>query len=292
MSTEIATFSLQAWDADCAPEIRERAIDALESGAVLWFPQLPFTLSDDELRVVTSGIAGDAKNISLDPRNDRLSGTEAQGPARTAVHTLMSRYGRSTRSLLDTLLPHYGERLRPARISLRPTEIAGRVTSWRKDDTRLHVDSFPSSPTRGTRILRVFANINPAGQQRMWKLGEPFEAVARRFLPQAPAPLPGSAALLQWLHITKSRRTAYDHYMLQLHDRMKADLAYQGTCSQQVQGFPPGTAWMVFTDQASHAATQGQYALEHTYHLDVDAMLRPERSPLRVLEAMTGRALV
>jgi len=42
----------------------------------------------------------------------------------------------------------------------------------------------------------------------------------------------------------------------------------------------------------SHAATQGQYQLEQTFMLPVEAMLEPERSPLRVLERIKGRALV
>ena len=27
----------------------------------------------------------------------------------------------------------------------RPAEVAGRLTTWRKDDTRLHIDAFPAS---------------------------------------------------------------------------------------------------------------------------------------------------
>jgi hypothetical protein len=41
-----------------------------------------------------------------------------------------------------------------------------------------------------------------------------------------------------------------------------------------------------------HAALAGQFALEQTYHLDVDDMVDPARSPLKVLERITGRALV
>jgi hypothetical protein len=48
---------------------------------------------------------------------------------------------------------------------------------------------------------------------------------------------------------------------------------------------------MAFTDQVSHAATQGQYQLEQTFLLPVDAMGEPERSPLRVLERIKGRPL-
>ena len=73
---------------------------------------------------------------------------------------------------------------------------------------------------------------------------------------------------------------------------MKADLAYQAEVPQVKHEFEPGCTWMVFTDQASHAAMRGQYALEQTYHLPVASMQDPARSPLRVLERLTGRALV
>ena len=34
----------------------------------------------------------------------------------------------------------------------------------------------------GTRLLRVFCNINPDGKPRLWRVGEPFAAHARRYL--------------------------------------------------------------------------------------------------------------
>ena len=105
-------------------------------------------------------------------------------------------------------------------------------------------------------------------------------------------PAPGAALLLRALGITKSRRSAYDAMMLQLHDLMKADAAYQADCPQTAVDFPPGSIWMAFTDQVSHAAMAGQYQLEQTFLLPVEAMRAPERSPLRILERLKGRPLV
>jgi hypothetical protein len=48
---------------------------------------------------------------------------------------------------------------------------------------------------------------------------------------------------------------------------------------------------MAFTDQVSHAAMAGQYQLEQTFLLPVDAMGEPQRSPLRILERIKGRSL-
>ena len=41
-----------------------------------------------------------------------------------------------------------------------------------------------------------------------------------------------------------------------------------------------------------HAASSGQDLLEQTTHLPLTALYEPERSPLAVLERITGRALV
>ena len=80
--------------------------------------------------------------------------------------------------------------------------------------------------------------------------------------------------------------------MLQLHDRMKSDPDYQRAEPQQTHEFPPGSSWMVFTDQASHAAMEGSHALEQTYHLPVAAMHDPDLAPLNVLQKLLGRELV
>ncbi len=79
--------------------------------------------------------------------------------------------------------------------------------------------------------------------------------------------------------------------MLHLHDKMKADLRYQVEVPQQEIHFPPGSSWITQTDQVSHAAMSGQYLLEQTFYLPVDAMKNPEHSPLRVLEKLTCRSL-
>jgi len=80
--------------------------------------------------------------------------------------------------------------------------------------------------------------------------------------------------------------------MLQMHDRMKADQDYQRNSEQMPFNFPPGYSWMVFTDQAAHAANSGQHQFEQTFYLSVNHMAQPEKSPLRILEKITGTKLV
>src|SRR5207248_1074348 len=119
-----------------------------------------------------------------------------------------------------------------------------------------------------------------------------FGAVARRFQDRLSMPWPGTGPLLRAVGLTKSLRTDYDAIMLQLHDRMKQDPTYQLEAPQRAIDFPAGTTWMAFTDQVSHAATAGQYQLEQTFYLPVEAMLDEGASPLRILEGLMGQRLV
>jgi hypothetical protein len=97
---------------------------------------------------------------------------------------------------------------------------------------------------------------------------------------------------LQALKITKSRRSLYDHYMLKMHDAMKADMQYQAVAEQQEVRFPPGSTWIVFSDQVSHAAMSGQHLFEQTFYLPPEALQHPDLSPLKILERLLDRPLI
>ena len=284
---------ITAWDVPPGEADRERAVTALEDGYVVYFPNLAFTLDAEEQAFLTPDCTdGKSKNVSYDPAQDAVRGTSVEGPRRERITAMMRRYGDLTQAFLCALLPPYADALERARTSYRPVQVKGRSSSNKKDDTRLHVDAFPSRPNQGRRIMRVFSNVNPQGQPRVWSVGEGFEPYARRFLPTVPRQLPGSARVMQWLGITKSLRTPYDHTMLNLHDNGKADDDYQANSPQQRVEFPPGSTWVVFTDQVLHAAHEGQYLFEQTFHLDVNDLVRPDTAPLRQLERLTGRTLV
>lgn len=292
-SSQIVEVANADWHGARLSAPREALLAAVEEGKVLYFPHLAFALRDDELRLLTPTLADPKrKNISLDPANGMLHGVDSDTPTEAAIRAMVKRYYTQACALVDGLFPEYHAHLRAAPTSLRLHQVETRQTSWRKDDSRLHVDAFPSRPNYGERILRVFTNVNPAGTPRVWRVGEPFEAVATHFLPRVPRQWPGSAWLLDKLGITKRPRSAYDHIMLHLHDAMKADLEYQKQCAQQTLPFPPGSVWVCFSDQTSHAVMSGQFMLEQTFFLPASAMVHPECSPLAILQRLTQRALV
>jgi hypothetical protein len=271
-----------------------RGVEAeLEDGHVLRFAALAFAISDAERQLLDPRWSdGRAKNISLRWPGGELKGAAGQAGDIALLKAMLVRYSEQSEAFALRLFPHYRGNLRRGNASFRPLQIVGRKTSWRKDDTRLHVDAFASNPTQGTRLLRVFCNVNPDGEPRRWRVGEAFEAHATRYLPSIVRPWPWSAWWLHKLGVTKRRRTEYDHVMLALHDRAKADSAFQRDAPQINVDFAPGTTWVVYSDQVLHAAMAGQYLLEQTFYLDVEHLQRPETSPLRTLERLLNRPLV
>jgi hypothetical protein len=270
-------------------------IAALEAGKVLYFPNFAehgFTPQKEELALFREDIRDPkVRNISLDA-SGKLKGVIGDEAIQALAAGMIGRFRAQAEGLLGRLVPRYSEHLRRGSVSFRPSKVETRVQSWRADDRRMHVDAFPSRPNRGERLLRVFTNVNLEGQPRVWRVGEPFEDVARHFLPRVKPYVPWQAKALELLHVTKSLRSEYDHLMLQLHDAMKADLDYQKNAPQVTFGFPPGCAWVCFSDQTSHAVMSGQYMMEYTSQLSPTQQYDKDASPLAILTRLQGHALV
>ncbi|MBV8099205.1 MAG: Kdo hydroxylase family protein [Verrucomicrobia bacterium] len=270
-----------------------RSAEALEAGQILFLPRHGFPLSGSYQPLFSSPILHrGSKTVSYSPSTGKLYGTASTRQSLSLLEEMMKRFAIFAQKTVTRLLPIYRTGLVRARTSFRPIEIETRPMPWRKDDKRLHIDAFPSSPIQGNRILRLFCNINPAGQTHLWRIGEPFEQTARRFLPSIKPPFPFSSAALMLTSTTKSRRTFYDHIMLCLQDRMKRDQRYQEEAEQVKVEFPAGSTWLAFTDQVSHAAMRGQYQLEQTFLLDINRLHDQSTAPLIVLERLKGRKLV
>lgn len=293
-----AIITLSHTDWATPPEPVMGAVDALEQGKVLFLPHLAFSLSAEEITMLTPTLVDPKrKNISYHPARDTLNGIANDAHHQTynaAVRALLQRHYQQCQQLISHLLPEYRDYLHSPTNSLRlhPITAWKAGNSWRKDDTRLHIDAFPSRPNHGERILRVFTNINPHGESRVWRIGEPFPALAQRFVPLCKRYHPLACWLQNKVGITKTYRSHYDHLMLQLHDAMKADTEYQDAGLQRQIAFPSGSSWICFSDQTAHAAMSGQFMLEHTFLLPVSAMKTPQYAPLRVLEALLHQPLV
>ena len=285
----LETLPIADWHGPYDAEVKARAVAALERGAVLFFPQLPFTLAEGEQEFLDARVAdGKAKNISLDHATGKMQASSLTGEKAARLAAMIERFGAGAASLIHDLLPYRD--VERARTSFRPVQVKGRSYSKISDDRLLHVDAFPSRPMRGRRILRFFSNVAPASS-RNWHVGQPFEDFARAFLPRIGPHVPGKSWMFEKLGVTRGRRSLYDELMLSLHDAGKLDSDFQKNSPHEAVSFPPGSSWLVFTDQVLHAALGGEFALEQTFHLEVDQLAEPARAPVKVLERLSGKVL-
>ena len=281
---------------------------ALEAGQVLYFPETPVPVPESDLKTLLSGEQTDSrlhKNIAYKPNRDELTGVDEKTSPPEAVrelHAIMRRYSASVEGFLTRFLAPYGRRWILDYASYRPIEEQGRDLSVRRRNDLLHTDAFPTRPTKGWRILRFFHNVHPT-RTRDWVTGEPFAKVVGEFAPgKIAVPRPDGALGAAKRAFAKAsglgklvpqwKRTPYDEFMMQLHNAMKEDAAFQAGCVREEVRFAPGSSWMVYTETVPHAVLAGQYALEQTFLVDPAAMVRPESAPVAVLEKMVGAKLV
>jgi hypothetical protein len=285
----LETLPLNSWKGPHGAALKARAVAGLERGAVLFFPNLAFALSEDEKQFLDASVSdGRSKNISLDHNTGKMQASSLTGEKAQSLAAMIERFGNQAATLVRELLPY--DQVERARTSFRPVQVEGRHYSKISDDRLLHIDAFPSRPMRGRRILRFFANVAPDTSRR-WHVGQPFEDFAHAFLPRLRPHFPGKSWLFDRLGVTRGRRSRYDELMLSLHDAAKLDAVFQQDSPHQTVEFPPGCCWLVFTDQVLHAALGGEFALEQTFHLDVSEMAEPDRAPIKVLERLSGRSL-
>src|SRR5262249_8099821 len=156
----------------------------LERGEVIYFPTCPFPVPQGEdLRFLLEQRLGSRahKNISYDPHRGSASGFRHQSKGQGArLRGLLAAFSQGVPAWTAAALPLYSRAWRLDRVSFRPEEEATRSLRLKARNDLLHVDAFPSRPTQGWRILRVFVNVNPT-EPRVWVTSEPFGQLLERY---------------------------------------------------------------------------------------------------------------
>ncbi len=273
--------------------------ERLERGEVVFYAHCPFPLPDGDDRrfLLEQRLAGRAhKNISYDPHTRKAGGfaraTRAQAER---LRDLLGTFSRTASAWLADVLPAYARGWELDQVSFRPEEEATRQLRLTARNDLLHLDAFPSRPTNGRRILRLFANVNPT-EPRVWVTSDPFPRLLERYGRQVGLPAGhGPGWVTRLTHGVKGvfrpgqrPRSAYDAFMLRFHHFLKSNEDFQENCVKRFWTFPPNSAWMVITDTASHAALRGRYALEHSYFLSPETLSLPGESPPALLEKACG----
>jgi len=298
----------QGWnDPARGEELSRKYCERLEDGDIVVFDSIPFEFSKEDREFLLgqkqSGLKAH-KNVSYRPKTDVLRGEACESPEdNRRLHDVMRRYSAEVTKFLSRFLAPYAPHWTLDFASYRPLEEQGRDLPIHKRNDLMHVDAFPSRPTHGGRILRVFTNINPS-RPRVWETTEKFPSLVKTFAEDAGlrgfARESGSAGekirktfapVFRAVGVRGMDRSAYDRFMLRFHDYLKENTDYQTKWPKIRIEFPPASTWMVYTDQVPHAAISGQFMTEQTFIIPVKAMVMPERCPLRVLEKHCGKAL-
>ncbi len=285
-------------------QIREREFcRVLEEGHILFFPRTPFELSEEDRAYLLErrqAEAGYHKNIAYRPQSDRVTGVaRGRGEDEAKLRRVLRDYSRRVVRFTAETFPAYAARWRVDYASFRPQEEAGRRLSAHARNDLLHVDSFPTRPTGGDRIFRVFTNINPV-EPRVWRTGEDFEELAERFAVSSGLLAQVSRGSFGRRVLRAARRAGlpvrvrppYDEFMHGFHNFLKENGGYQETARAERVSFPPGSTWMVFTDMVTHSVLSGQFALEQTFLISRDSLALPAKAPISILERISGRAMV
>ena len=274
--------------------------DQLERGKVLLFKGIPFDFPQaDRDFLLSQKQTGSRfhKNISYRPGKDLLKGASSDSADSERLQRIMQHFSREATGFVSRLLAPYAGKLKLDFASFRPLEEQGRDLPLHKRNDLLHVDAFPTRPTRGGRILRFFVNINPSAG-RVWNVGDPFDVLMPKLArantispPYRGAMTRSLAHLAATVGLPVADRTRYDEYMLHLHDWLKENSDFQQNTPKQELVFPPGSTWMVYTDGVPHAVMSGRYALEQTFIIPPEAFVTPAVAPVRVLETVTGKRM-
>lgn len=281
------------------PPVDPTLAERLERGEVLYYPVCPFPLpegADRDFLLEQRLAGGPHKNVSYDPSQDKAKGFRVVNRTQAGrFHNLLADFSRVATAWLSSILPRYAHSWHLDRVSYRPEEEATRRLRLTARNDLLHVDAFPSRPTNGARILRLFVNVNP-NEPRVWVTSDSFAQLLSRYGDQVKLPRTDSLGWKQWFNrkvlgfFQPQRRqvSVYDEFMFRFHNFLKSNDEFQEQCFKRYWSFPPNSVWIMMGDATSHAVLRGRYALEHSYFVPAECLALPMESPAALLARGCG----
>lgn len=281
--------------------------DLLEQGKIVFFPESPVSFpAEADLEFLRNDLPRflRRKNISFHPEQDRVVGIAGDRNIRRRAEGILRDHSRRVQGFLSEAIAPLARGWTVATSSFRPLQERGRALSLHASNERVHVDAGAYGATHGNRILRFFMNAHPR-EPRTWISKGSFPDVYRRYgrsAEVAPAGPEGRdlseglgnrvySGVLQGLCHAGLRfarladTSPYDRLMRRFHNFMKDSSEFQGSPEGHRQfDFPPGSAWMVFTDMVTHACLSGQHAFIDTFIVPLENCGHPELAPYSILQ--------
>ncbi len=281
--------------------------DALERGEIIRFPRNPIALpSPTDLLLLRDELPKrlNTKNVSYHPESDHVHGVPSRGELHDVAYRFLKAHSLAVEAFLKKSISHLTQNWTVGTSSFRPIQEKGRDLKPHASNELIHVDAGAYGATNGDRILRFFVNVS-TNEDRVWATKGTFSQLHARYAEAAGIGGPHNldrgplgnlrTRILRGLVAAGVKEalvadsSPYDRLMRRFHNYMKDTPAFQARDSDYHElRFPPGSAWMVFTDSASHASISGQHALVNTFIVRLAQCRVAPVAPLNILR--TGRA--
>lgn len=294
----------QGWadSAQAVPRARQ-CCEQLEEGRILFLERSPFDLPAADQETLLTWRKGGSRtenHVSYHPLEGPLAGALGSKAAGRRVHGILRHYSSEVTRSVGWLLAPYAMDWTLDHASLRLNPGKGRALPPQERNDLLHLDTFSTRPTRGRRLLRCFTNISPV-EPVVWATTDSFEGVAQKYAEEAglgriaaqgsQRTHPLVRELKMMFGVKAVDLTAYDRFMQRFHQYLKEKKEWQENSKKIRLEFPPGSSWICLPDAVPHAELSGAGTLEQGFTIPLRVVLRPERSPIRILEAMAGMPL-
>jgi hypothetical protein len=302
----LASFESTALDR----RLCEQVTRALESNRIVHFPRSPVPLPDADalefLRVQLPPLLP-CGNVSYHVRARRLLGLKAERPQLERTTAILRGHLKAVSEFLQQLMPRQCEGWTIVKASFRPLQERGRNLKPQDSNELVHIDAgagICDRATNGDRILRFFINLNEQ-EDRVWntqgtiqdvldrhgissglldRAGRLRVRLTRQTSDRARSFAVGALAIVNPL-ARQLDSSPYDRAMRKLHRYMKDSERFKvDRVAYEQLRFPPGSAWMAFTDGVTHASVSGRFALVSTFVLRRRSLHHEHFSPYHLLE--------
>jgi hypothetical protein len=276
-------------------EIRSK----LEIGELIFFKKCPFPLpSSDDLDFLLAQKVYEAKSVSYFADSDLVHGYRGNTiEDQVRIRNVLSQFSSRATSWLAQTLPNYYSQMRFGPLRFRIEEEKGRKNvEPQYSGSVLHLDMNGDSPTHGESFLRIFVNINPA-KSRYWVTSDSLGQLLDKWGDDIRIPNERMQGFFDDIRLFMNRLlrrkapadSAYHRIMSRIHYYGKTNDYLQNKAPQHLWVFPPGSAWLVFSDITSHAVKEGQFAIDQTYFVPSTAFKNPRRSTKSMIKRFWAR---
>ena len=116
-------YMVDDWNSQLQEHEQKMALTDLESGKILYCPQLSFKLYPEEQPLFFPYYTGKkTKNISFNPNTDTLRGVQINQKHQLQLKIMLARFSQHAIRFMKTLFPHYANTLNIGRTSYRPAQ--------------------------------------------------------------------------------------------------------------------------------------------------------------------------